>query len=202
MAKTGGVLLATLFRFWSYRTFVFQPAPAGTRPDTWHSIPRDEWDTMAEMDPVAELAESVSELEESEPPAGHRAARSHASRPTGRPRAERRRPGGPGPGGAPPRSAPASAGSPSTGNWTRNWPPDCRAPAADRRAAGPPTATPPHPPTRRPAADPRRRARRPAGCAGQAVGSRSGLPSCMSARMSRISPSPSECLSWWASTSS
>ncbi|MGN9764605.1 GtrA family protein [Micromonospora sp. SD12] len=69
VAKTGGVLLATLFRFWSYRTFVFQPAPAHAA-DTWHSIPRDEWDTMAEMDPVAELAESISELEESEPPPG------------------------------------------------------------------------------------------------------------------------------------
>ncbi|MFI6779752.1 GtrA family protein [Micromonospora sp. NPDC050276] len=71
LAKTVGVLLATLFRFWSYRTFVFQPvAPAedeAAQPEpTWHSIPRDEWDTMAEMDPVAELAESVSELEESE----------------------------------------------------------------------------------------------------------------------------------------
>lgn len=72
VAKTVGVLLATLFRFWSYRTFVFQPvAPVvekeETKPDsTWHSIPRDEWDTMAEMDPVAELAESVSELEEAE----------------------------------------------------------------------------------------------------------------------------------------
>ncbi|MEU5904370.1 GtrA family protein [Micromonospora sp. NPDC047467] len=70
LAKTVGVLLATLFRFWSYRTFVFQPiAPAEadekTAP-TWHSIPRDEWDTMAEMDPVAELAESVSELEEAQ----------------------------------------------------------------------------------------------------------------------------------------
>ncbi|MGC4761601.1 GtrA family protein [Micromonospora sp. DT46] len=69
VAKTGGVLLATLFRFWSYRTFVFQPAPAHAA-ETWHSIPRDEWDTMAEMDPVAELAESISELEESEPPPG------------------------------------------------------------------------------------------------------------------------------------
>ncbi|WP_434742878.1 GtrA family protein [Micromonospora sp. SH-82] len=27
VAKTVGVVLATLFRFWSYRTFVFQPAP-------------------------------------------------------------------------------------------------------------------------------------------------------------------------------
>lgn len=69
VAKTGGVLLATLFRFWSYRTFVFQPAPAHAA-ETWHSIPRDEWDTMAEMDPVAELAESISELEEAQPPPG------------------------------------------------------------------------------------------------------------------------------------
>ncbi|MFF3857390.1 GtrA family protein [Micromonospora sp. NPDC002575] len=77
VAKTGGVLLATLFRFWSYRTFVFQPAPAEPATDTWHTIPRDEWDTMAELDPVAELAESVTELEESEPkpgPAGSRPA--------------------------------------------------------------------------------------------------------------------------------
>ncbi|MBM7492479.1 putative flippase GtrA [Micromonospora luteifusca] len=72
VAKTAGVLLATLFRFWSYRTFVFQPVaktkvePEAKPTSTWHSIPRDEWDTMAEMDPVAELAESVSELEEEE----------------------------------------------------------------------------------------------------------------------------------------
>lgn len=70
VAKTAGVLLATLFRFWSYRTFVFQPvvpAEAETKPEpTWHDIPRDEWDTMAGMDPVAELAESVTELEEAE----------------------------------------------------------------------------------------------------------------------------------------
>ncbi|MCX5069244.1 GtrA family protein [Micromonospora lupini] len=70
VAKTAGVLLGTLFRFWSYRTFVFQPVvPADgetkTEP-TWHDIPRDEWDTLAEMDPVAELAESVSELEEAQ----------------------------------------------------------------------------------------------------------------------------------------
>ncbi|MGY0006242.1 GtrA family protein [Micromonospora sp. I033] len=71
VAKTGGVLLATLFRFWSYRTFVFQPVPKHAE-ETWHTIPRDEWDTMAEMDPVAELAESVSELEETEPPLGER----------------------------------------------------------------------------------------------------------------------------------
>ncbi|MGW2622888.1 GtrA family protein [Micromonospora taraxaci] len=71
VAKTVGVLLATLFRFWSYRTFVFQPVSAVEDDDkesdsTWHGLPRDEWDTMAEMDPVAELAESVTELEEAE----------------------------------------------------------------------------------------------------------------------------------------
>ncbi|MEU1604777.1 GtrA family protein [Micromonospora matsumotoense] len=65
VAKTGGVLLATLFRFWSYRTFVFQPVPRHAEK-TWHAIKRDEWDTMAELDPVAELAESVSELEEAQ----------------------------------------------------------------------------------------------------------------------------------------
>ncbi|WP_346536534.1 GtrA family protein [Micromonospora sp. DPT] len=65
VAKTGGVLLATMFRFWSYRTFVFQPVPAHAE-ETWHTIHRDEWDTMAELDPVAELAESVSELEEAQ----------------------------------------------------------------------------------------------------------------------------------------
>ncbi|MDG4760075.1 GtrA family protein [Micromonospora sp. WMMD710] len=70
VAKTAGVLLATLFRFWSYRTFVFQPvvpAEEEAKPEpTWIGLPRDEWDTMAEMDPVAELAESVTELEEAE----------------------------------------------------------------------------------------------------------------------------------------
>ncbi|TDB71574.1 GtrA family protein [Micromonospora sp. KC721] len=66
VAKTCGVLLATLFRFWSYRTFVFQPVPAHAA-QTWHHLPRDEWDTMAELDPVAELAESVTELEETQP---------------------------------------------------------------------------------------------------------------------------------------
>lgn len=55
IAKTGGVGLATLFRFWSYRTFVFQPAtPASTA------------DTVTDLDPVAELAEAVTEFEESE----------------------------------------------------------------------------------------------------------------------------------------
>ncbi|NLU79328.1 GtrA family protein [Micromonospora sp. HNM0581] len=67
IAKTGGVVLATLFRFWSYRTFVFQPA-APAEATQWHGLPRDEWDTMAGMDPVAELAESVTELEEKQKP--------------------------------------------------------------------------------------------------------------------------------------
>ncbi|MEU8263505.1 GtrA family protein [Micromonospora sp. NPDC048999] len=71
VAKTGGVLLATVFRFWSYRTFVFQPPPEHAA-ETWHSIPRDEWDNVGELDPVAELAESVSELEETEPRPGVR----------------------------------------------------------------------------------------------------------------------------------
>ncbi|WP_200209438.1 GtrA family protein [Micromonospora coerulea] len=89
VAKTGGVLLATMFRFWSYRTFVFQPVPKHAQ-ETWHSIPRDQWDTMAGMDPVAELAESVSELEESEPKpgertAGRRGAAEYAAPPQGRP---------------------------------------------------------------------------------------------------------------------
>ncbi|QOC93670.1 GtrA family protein [Micromonospora craniellae] len=69
VAKTVGVVLATLFRFWSYRTFVFQPAPAVEPTQTLAGLPRDEWDTMAEMDPVAELAEAMTELEEEEPPA-------------------------------------------------------------------------------------------------------------------------------------
>ncbi|MGK5442178.1 GtrA family protein [Micromonospora sp. URMC 105] len=74
VAKTGGVLLATMFRFWSYRTFVFQPVPKHAE-ETWHTIHRDEWDTMAELDPVAELAESVSELEEAQQqPAQRRSA--------------------------------------------------------------------------------------------------------------------------------
>jgi putative flippase GtrA len=67
IAKTGGVVLATLFRFWSYRTFVFQPAAPVEAAQRWQGLPRDEWDTMAGMDPVAELAESVTELEEEEP---------------------------------------------------------------------------------------------------------------------------------------
>jgi hypothetical protein len=57
VAKTGGVLLATAFRFWSYRTFVFQPAP----------VPAADPDVLAELDPVAELAEVVAELADDKP---------------------------------------------------------------------------------------------------------------------------------------
>jgi putative flippase GtrA len=58
VAKTGGVLLATVFRFWSYRTFVFQPAPAPALVDGTEVV---------ELDPVAELAEAVTDLEDAEP---------------------------------------------------------------------------------------------------------------------------------------
>lgn len=76
VAKTGGVVLATLFRFWSYRTFVFQPAPA--------PADRDAQETVAELDPVAELAESVTDLEEAQPrPSGPPTVR---PRPAVRPR--------------------------------------------------------------------------------------------------------------------
>ncbi|MFK3982904.1 GtrA family protein [Micromonospora sp. NPDC050397] len=58
VAKTVGVALATVFRFWSYRTFVFRPVP--TEPGTHdHSS-----DGIVELDPVAELAEAVTEFEE------------------------------------------------------------------------------------------------------------------------------------------
>jgi putative flippase GtrA len=58
VAKTVGVGLATIFRFWSYRTFVFQPVPvpAGAHGHTA--------DGLVELDPVAELAEAVTEFEE------------------------------------------------------------------------------------------------------------------------------------------
>lgn len=107
IAKTAGVGLATVFRFWSYRTFVFRPAapatpgtaPAdGPLPATPEAVPADgplpavadaaaaratqpgtpaastavatvdktsdEWhdgELLAELDPVAELAEAVNE---------------------------------------------------------------------------------------------------------------------------------------------
>jgi putative flippase GtrA len=99
VAKTGGVLLATLFRFWSYRTFVFQPAPQHAK-ETWHDVPRDEWDNVAELDPVAELAESVNDLEEAEPQPGER---------SGQARKEGRRIIDRGADYAPPQGRPAAA---------------------------------------------------------------------------------------------
>ena len=59
VAKVVGVALATVFRFWSYRTFVFRPVVA---PGVGHDHSAD---GLVELDPVAELAEAVTELEES-----------------------------------------------------------------------------------------------------------------------------------------
>lgn len=48
--KTVGLVLAMTFRFWSYRTFVFRPHPAGV-PHQHH------------LDPVAEIVEALEEPE-------------------------------------------------------------------------------------------------------------------------------------------
>ena len=56
-AKTLGIVLATLFRFWSYRTFVFRNVPVTTKPET---------DEVAALDPTAELAETANELDRAE----------------------------------------------------------------------------------------------------------------------------------------
>lgn len=56
-AKTLGIVLATLFRFWSYRTFVFRNVPATAKPET---------DAVAALDPTAEVAETANELDRSE----------------------------------------------------------------------------------------------------------------------------------------
>jgi putative flippase GtrA len=53
VVKTIGLVLGMVFRFWSYRTFVFRPVPAGT------AHPHH-------LDPVGELVEAVAELEEAE----------------------------------------------------------------------------------------------------------------------------------------
>ena len=65
VAKTIGLGLATVFRFWAYRTLVFRPAPAvATSPA---SVPAQhepiDAQALASFDPVAELAEVVSEYE-------------------------------------------------------------------------------------------------------------------------------------------
>ncbi|MDG4784529.1 GtrA family protein [Micromonospora sp. WMMD1102] len=83
VAKTVGVGLATVFRFWSYRTFVFRkspgaafgpsgtPGPASGGPSGSGAVHRTsgsgsaeepDGEVLAELDPVAELAEAVSEL--------------------------------------------------------------------------------------------------------------------------------------------
>ena len=56
-AKTLGIVLATLFRFWSYRTFVFRNVPATAKPEP---------DEVAALDPTAEVAETANELERAE----------------------------------------------------------------------------------------------------------------------------------------
>ncbi|MEQ4301176.1 GtrA family protein [Plantactinospora sp. B6F1] len=90
VAKTVGVGLATVFRFWSYRTFVFRKAsstlavPTGiggvSRTSGPGSAGEPDGDFLAELDPVAELAEAVGELVEPESTAGDQPTR---SRPTG-----------------------------------------------------------------------------------------------------------------------
>jgi putative flippase GtrA len=112
VAKTVGVGLATIFRFWSYRTFVFRstpptsfdPDPNATvvktttpRPDSG-TRPGGEFDGefLAELDPVAELAEAVTELAESDD--SHDRERKTAA-------------GRPGAGGPSANGVPAGAGS-------------------------------------------------------------------------------------------
>jgi putative flippase GtrA len=60
--KTLGLAIATVFRFWSYRTFVFRPAPAVPGPALALAGEFDA-EVLASFDPVAELAEVVSEFE-------------------------------------------------------------------------------------------------------------------------------------------
>ncbi|MEV4757638.1 GtrA family protein [Micromonospora sp. NPDC049559] len=60
VVRTFGVVFGTIFRFWAYRSFVFQPATDVPGPGDRHHL-------SAELDPVAELAEAVTELEHSEP---------------------------------------------------------------------------------------------------------------------------------------
>lgn len=87
VAKTGGVVLATLFRFWSYRTFVFQPAPA-TGPAT----SRDEPTSATGATPTAVPADPATGAEEAQPaPPSPPKAR---PRPTAQPRPRATRPFG------------------------------------------------------------------------------------------------------------
>ena len=74
VAKTIGLGLATIFRFWAYRTLVFRPAPATTTSPA--SVPAQhepiDADALASFDPVAELAEVVSEYEYEASTTAHR----------------------------------------------------------------------------------------------------------------------------------
>lgn len=67
-----GLGLATIFRFYTYRTFVFRPAPevaeaTSGRPATVATVKQNghhlDGDVIATFDPVAELAEVVEEFE-------------------------------------------------------------------------------------------------------------------------------------------
>lgn len=99
LAKTAGLVLGTAFRFWSYRTFVFRSSPAdhapptpaeggttaaaaaGTATGVLHGEVHGE--VLAELDPVAELAEAVTELTESPPTPADPADTSSPSDPAG-----------------------------------------------------------------------------------------------------------------------
>ena len=74
VAKTIGLGLATIFRFWAYRTLVFRPAPATTTSPA--SVPAQhepiDAEALASFDPVAELAEVVSEYEYEASTTAHR----------------------------------------------------------------------------------------------------------------------------------
>lgn len=88
IAKTVGVGLATIFRFWSYRTFVFRKPPSSPdKVDQNGAKPTSdtEGDVLAELDPVAELAEATAELSD------ERAARPGSERQTGGSGADNRR---------------------------------------------------------------------------------------------------------------
>jgi putative flippase GtrA len=68
VAKTFGLGLATVFRFWAYRTLVFRKAPAAEPGAVAVSVPSQhqlDAEALASFDPVAELAEVVSEYEAS-----------------------------------------------------------------------------------------------------------------------------------------
>lgn len=109
VAKTVGVGLATVFRFWSYRTFVFRKTPAtpyvpvptevvakrpGSAPTAAPAgavlAERDPTTApagafLAELDPAAELAEAVTKLAESDNGPGQGTRRTEPGAATGQP---------------------------------------------------------------------------------------------------------------------